>query len=299
MQANSGIANTNRPRVLLLSLTVILVLCVNLQGQAPRPPLQFPPPARQQPNPAAKPDRPSFLKIRVEEGNVTADITDSLLQAVLLELAARTGIIFEVRSQDNPSISIHANRIPVQEFIQRITSGRNTMFYYGQGTEPDRITLVRIYPRTAQIQQPALIYLGAGVVTKTGATVETPDQALQVVTGNASIEDRELGIEILVKAKGEPGVKALMDCINDPAPEIRVAAIEGLAAMGASAALPAIIKRLKDEHPGVRQSAATAVALLGNSENLKDLGPLRLDKDASVAAAAETAIRKLSASEKK
>jgi len=294
---NSRNAKTIRPKALLASLPVILMLCVSLPGQISRPPLQFPPSARQQPNPNAT--KPSFLKIRVEEGKVTADITDSPLQTVLLELAERSGVIFEVRSQDNPRVSIHINQIPLQEFIQRVTSGSNAMFVYGQGAESDRIKLVRVYPRTAPVQQPALVILGTGVVTKTNNTVDTPEQALQVVAGNASIEDRELGIEVLVKTKGGPAIKALMDCISDPAPEIRVAAIEGLATMGASEALPAIIKRLKDEHPGVRQSATTAVALLGSSENLKDLRPLSSDKDPSVAAAAETAIRKLSATEKK
>ena len=194
---------------------------------------------------------------------------------------------------------MHINRIPLQEFIQRVTAGSNAMFFYGQGAESDRITLVRFYPRTAQVQQPAIVYLGTGVVTKTTNTVETADQALQVITGNASIEDRELAIEFLVKTKNDLAIKALMNCISDPAPEIRVASIEGLAAIGASEALPAIIKTLKDEHPGVRQSATTAVALLGSSENLKDLRPLSFDKDPSVAAAAEMAIRKLSATEKK
>lgn len=299
MQMNNKNAKTNQPRVLFASLSVILLLCVSLPSQIQRAPLQFPPSARQQPNPSAKPAAPNFLKIQIEEGRVTADITDSPLQTVLLELAERTGIIFEVRSQDNPSVSIHTNRVPLQEFVARITSGSNTMFFYGQGADSDRITLVQVYPRTVPPQQPALIYLGTGKVTKTSNTVETPEQALQVLAGNASIEDRELGIAILVKTKSEPAVQALMNCISDPAPEIRVAAIEGLAAMGATAALPAIVKKLKDEHPGVRQSATTAVALLGNSQNIKDLKPLSSDKDVSVAAAAEMAIRKLSATEKK
>jgi hypothetical protein len=278
-------------RVFLLGLTITLIVCLNLPG------LQFPPGGRQPQGP--KPEKITILKMRVEEGRVNADISDVQLQNVLQELAERTGIIFEVRSQDNPPISIHVNRIPVQEFIQRITSGSNAIFLFGSGGDSDRITLVRIFPRTAQIQQPALVYLGAGAVTKTNNTVETPEQALQVLSGNASIEDREQGIEILVKNKGDVAVKALMGCISDPAPEIRSAAIDGLAAINARKALPGILKCLKDEHPGVRQSAITAVALLGDSANLKDLRPLSFDKDASVAAAAEAAIRKLSAIEKK
>jgi hypothetical protein len=285
-------------RVSFLCLTATFIVCLNLPGQMRGPirePTQFPPGGRQPQG--AKPV--TALKMRVEDGKVTADITETLLQNVLSELAERTGIIFEVRSQDNSPVSIHVNHIPVQEFIQRIASGSNAIFLYGSGGDSDRITLARIYPRTPQIQQPALIYLGTGAVTKTNNTVETSEQALQVLSGNASIEDREQGIELLVKNKGDVAVKALMNCMSDPAPEIRSAAIEGLAAINARVALPGILKSLKDEHPGVRQSAVTAVAILGDAANIKDLRPLSFEKDASVAAAAEMAIRKLSAIEKK
>jgi HEAT repeat protein len=239
------------------------------------------------------------MKMRVEEGKVIADITDTPLQVVLQELADRTGVIFEVRSQENSPVSIHLQHVSLQEAVQRITSGSNAIYLYGQGEESAKLKLVRIFARTPPVQQPALIYLGTGAVTKNNNTVETPDQALQVLASNATPEDREMAIEVLVKNKGEAAVKALTDCISDPAPEIRVAAIEGPAAMGARVALPGIIKSLKDSHPGVRQSAATAVALLGDAGNLKDLKPLTSDKDTSVATAAEVAIGKLSSSGKK
>jgi hypothetical protein len=239
------------------------------------------------------------MKMRVEEGRITADITDTPLQGVLKELAERTGVIFEVRSQENPLVSIHLRDAALREAVQRIASGSNTIFLYGQGEESTKLTLVRIFPRTPQVQQPALIYLGTGAVTKTNNSVDTPEQALEVLNSNASLEDREIAIEALVKGKGETAVKALTGCISDPAPEIRVAAIEGLAAMDARAALPEILKGLKDPHPAVRQSATTAVALLGDAANVRDLKPLTSDKDASVATSAEVAIRKLSSSGKK
>lgn len=249
--------------------------------------------------PGTQPQNKGTIKMRVEEGMLTADVAESPMQDVLKELAERTGVIFEVRTQDNPLVSIHLQSIPLLESIQRIASMSNAIFLYGQGAESDRLTMVRIFPRSAPVQQPSLIYLGTGVVTKNNNVVETPEQAFHVLTIDASIEDKEKGIEILTKSSSEASVKALMNCISDPAPEIRAAAIEGLAAMGAHETLPIIVKSLKDGHPGVRQSATTAVALLGDSKNLKDLKPLTFDKDASVAGAAEVAIRKLSSSVKK
>jgi hypothetical protein len=275
-----------------LVTTYISVPCLFGQRQ------QFPPsiPAQRSPvQPSTVPSQSKgFMKIRVEEGKVTADITETPLHSVLLELAERTGVIFEVRGQDNPLVSIHLQHLLLPEAIQRIVSGSNAIFQFGEGEEAAKLALVRVFPRTVPVQQPAIQYLGTGAVTKRNALVETPEQALQVVVSNASVEDREMAIEMLAKSKSEPGIKALTACVSDPAPEIRVAAIEGLAAMGAQAALPEILKSLKDPHPGVRQSAATAVALLGSANNVRDLRPLISDKDASVATAAEVAIRKLS-----
>jgi hypothetical protein len=259
---------------------------------------RIPIPSVSQPSrPAAK--KAFLLKIRIEEGRVTADISNAPLQQVLQELADRTGIVFEVRAQEDPLVSIHLQHVSPAEAIQRIAAGSNAMFYYGQGAESDRIMMVRIFSRSTPGPQPTLMYLGTGAVTKTNNTVETPEEALEVLASESSIEEKEIGIEILAKSKNSLAVKALMDCLSDPAPEVRVAAIEGLAAMGAQEALPGILKSLKDEHPGVRHSAAMAVASLGTAGNLKDLRPLTSDKDAGVAAAAEIAIRRLSATVKK
>jgi|WetSurSiteA1Bulk_404760.scaffolds.fasta_scaffold09112_2 hypothetical protein len=288
-----------RSRICSLCAVMMLTLCANLPAQRP----QFPPPLpTQRPQvspPTVQQQNKGFMKMRVEEGKVTADITDTPLQVVLQELAEWTGVIFEVRSQENSPVSIHLQHVSLQEAIQRITPGSNTIYLYGQGEESAKLKLARIFPRTPPVQQPALVYLGTGAVTKNNHTVETQEQALQALASSAILEDREMAIEVLVKNKGEVAVRALTDSIADPAPEIRVAAIEGLAAMGARAALPEILKSLKDSHPGVRQSAVTAVALLGDAGNLKDLKPLTSDKDTSVATAAEVAIGKLSSSGKK
>ena len=247
------------------------------------------------PFPQPQPAGPTYMKIRVEGNQVTADIRNTPLQQVLEEIAARTGVVFEIQSQENPPISINLYRVGLREAIQRIVSSENSIFYYGKDTAgQSRIELVRVFPRANQPPQPSLHILGTGTVTKSGDdTVDTPDQAVKVLTESKNLEARQKAIEVLVKAKGDVSILALEVALADPAPEIRVAAIEGLASLGVRSTLPSIILSLKDTHPGVRQSAIVAVALLGDSENVKDLKPLSRDPDASVAAAAEIAIRKL------
>jgi len=229
MPMNNGKFRAGRPKRAHAdrSLTFFLALLFwGVTGPAFPAQRQFPIPPNQLPG--AKVDKVSLLKMRVEEGKVTADIVDSPLQAVLRELADWTGIIFEVRSHENPSVSIHLKGVSIEEAIERITSGNDALFLYGQGTESERITMVRVFPRTAPVQQPGLVYLGTGTITKTNNTIDTPEQALRVLSTNASIQDREIGIGVLAKTRSDEAVKALMNCISDPAPEIRVAALEGL-----------------------------------------------------------------------
>jgi hypothetical protein len=291
------IPNKNQWRAFRLLRFGMLVLFTAIPAQGSpfqRTPFQSPGPEMQ------AGQKPKVLTIRLEDGKISADIVDATLQDVLKELAARTGIIFEVRSQENPLVSLHLKKILIQEAIERITSGNNTMFFYDQNPPgSEKINLVRVFPRTGEPPQPSILYLGTGAITKSGDDITTPDQAFQILVESTKIEEKEKAIEVLESAKSSEAVKALMITLNDDAPEIRMASIEGLTVLNAHDALPGILKSLKDKNPAVRQSAATAVSLLGDAENLKDLKPLSADKDAGVAAAAEMAMRKLSAGAKK
>jgi len=243
---------------------------------------------------APQPPKPEVLKMRVIDGAVTAEISDSPLRNVLKELAERTGIIFEVRSEPNPLVSVKLQAIPLQEAIYRIAADTDIIFIYDD-TRPDVISVVRVFPRTKAVQQPGIIYLGTGAITKISMEIRTPEQAKKVLEIGTDLEERGKAIEFLAQEKGNLAVQALTNALSDEAPEIRIAAIESLVVLNSRKSLPKIIQNLKDQNPGVRQSAVTAVALLGTSRNLKDLKPLITDANANVSAAAELAIRKLSA----
>lgn len=241
--------------------------------------------------------KPAVLRMRVDDGKITATIVDSPMQDVLEDLAARTGVIFEVRSQENPLVSVHLSRVSLQEAIQRIATESNAIYVYGDNqAEQERIRLVRLFPRVDNSPQPGILYLGTGTITKTNDTADTPEQAMKILEESRNAEAKSRAVEILIDAGGDPSVKALTRAVSDPDAQIRASVIEGLAALNARDALPSILRRLRDPSPIVRRSAATAVALLGSARNIKDLEPLSEDKDAMVVAAAETAIRKLSAS---
>jgi len=239
--------------------------------------------------------KPIVLKMRVVNSLVTADISDCPMQMALQDLADRSGIVFEVRSQDNPLVSVHPNQVDFHEAIQRISPNHNVIFFYDQD-KSERIILAQVYPRARPVQQPGLVYLGTGAVTKNNEEVDTPEQALKVLDGNARLEVKVKAINILIQNKSNETIKALAGSLSDPAPEVRVAVIESFVSMGAHSAVPEIVKCLKDPHPTVRQSAIMAIGDLGNDKNIKDLKPLSADKDPSIAAFADMAMKKLAAS---
>ncbi|MBN2337084.1 MAG: hypothetical protein JXP48_00980 [Acidobacteria bacterium] len=111
--------------------------------------------------------KPAVLGIRVTDGRVTADIAECPLHEALADLAKRTGIIFEVRSEPNPYVSVHLRDVPMEEAIGRIVPDGNILFLY-DGADPARIVLVRVLSGGGTAVQPGLLYFGTGKVTGAG-----------------------------------------------------------------------------------------------------------------------------------
>jgi len=244
-------------------------------------------------------NEPASMKLRLEGQDVVAQIRNTPLQDVLAELAAWSGVVFEIDSQENPPVTVTFfldSRISLPEAIQRLTGNNNSIAYYDRDEigQP-RISFVRIFTRTPRPNPPTLRYLGTGAITKrSDDIVDSPEQAIAVLAGSSNLVARQKAIEVLAATKSAPAIQALKLALTDPAVEIKVAAIESLASLGVHDALPQILPALKDAHPGVRQSAVVAVGLLGDAADIKNLRPLLKDPDGSVVAAANVAIQKLS-----
>jgi hypothetical protein len=243
-----------------------------------------------------KPTEPPRMKIRVEEGFVSGEIRYTPLQEVLEEIAAWSGVVFEVPAEENAPVTIAFYSTPLEKAILRLVGERNSLVYCD--TDPEgksRISLVRVFGTRGQEKQPSLRYIGSGEQTKTlEDVIDTPEQALRILGESDRLQARERAVAVLADAPVEIALPALTMALDDPAPEVIVAAIEGLSGLGTEEALTSVLRALKNEHPGVRQSAVMAVSLLGSAKNVRDIKPLERDRDASVSAAAEMAVRKLS-----
>jgi hypothetical protein len=237
------------------------------------------------------------MRMRLEGETLTAEIRNTPLQDVLGELAAWSGIVFAIESQEDPPVSVNFFSVSLTEAVDRLTQQSNSLIYYGQDAAGNsRMRLVRVLSRAPHPNPPVLHYLGTGVVTKrSDDIVDSPEQALAVLTGSNNLLARQKAIEVLVNSKSPAAVQALKAALGDPAIEVKVAALDGLAVLGSREALPQVLAALKSSHPGVRQSAILAVAALGDAANAKELRPLLKDPDPSVAALAEATIQKLTA----
>ncbi len=266
------------------------------QGRGPQRPPFGPMRPGMQPNLPPGPEEPPVMKMRLENQDLTAQIRNTPLQQVLEELAAWSGIVFEIGSDENPKVWVNFYRTSVEEAVERLIGNNNSILYCERDENgQSRVRFVRILGRAQRPGAPSLHYIGTGVVTKRGDDiVDSPEQALAVLAGSPNLVARQKAIEVLVASKGPQSIQALKAALADPAVEVKVGAIDGLASLGAREALPQIVLALKDAHPAVRQSAVLAVALLGDAANVKDLRPLVKDPDASVAASAEISIQKLS-----
>jgi len=246
--------------------------------------------------PINQPSDPASMKMRLEGQDITAEIRNTPLQQVLDELAAWSGIVFEIESQENPMVSVNFYRVPIQEAVDRLTAHENAMSFYKQDNAgQNHLTFVHIISQTPRPAPPSLHYIGTGAVTKrSDDVVDSPEQAVAVLAGSTNLVARQKAVEVLIGAKSPVAIQALRAVLADPAVEIKAAAIDGLASIGAREALPQILPSLKDSHPGVRQSALLAVGRLGDASDVKYLRPLLHDPDASVAASADIVIQKLS-----
>lgn len=239
---------------------------------------------------------PQSMIVRVEADTVTAEIFSTPAQTVLAELAAWTGVVFEVAAQWNPPISVVFYRSGVKEAIERCLATSDSIFYFGRDAlGRSRVEVVRVFPRGMKGQPAALRILGTGAPTKTGDdSVETVDQAVRALAESGKVDVRLKAIDVLAAAKGPAAGTALSLALDDKAAEVRVAAMEALAGLGERTALPRILAALRDPHAGVRQGAVEALALLGTAQNIKELRSMARETDPGVAAAVELAIRRLS-----
>lgn len=153
-----------------------LLFCLALLAAlAPDPAARAQPRQRFPGNPpnAAQAQKPVLLRIGVADGAVTADISDCPLHDALAELAARTGVIFEVRSEPNPLVSVHLRAVPLEEAVGRIVPAGNLVFLHDEA-DPGRIALVRVLPRDGTAVQPGLLYFGTGRITASGRPTGAP-----------------------------------------------------------------------------------------------------------------------------
>jgi hypothetical protein len=151
-------------------------------------------------------EQPAAMRIRLEGEDLTAEIHATPLQQVLGELAAWSGVVFEVDSQENEKISVNFNRVSVQEAVQRLTKNDNSIAYYDRDQAgQSRLCFVRIISATPHPSPPTLQYVGTGTITKRNDDiVDSAEQALAVLAGSSNLVARQKAIEVHRRKEDQP-----------------------------------------------------------------------------------------------
>lgn len=125
-----------------------------------------------------------------------------------------------------------------------------------------------------------------------GAAVPVMVAHLEQPTTSAPEQERHLAAEALGLLGAIEAVPALEHCLEQPDPELRIAALRALGALGAPTSVAAVGDQLADPSAAVRRAAAVAAGKIGSRPALEVLDRALEDDDVEVARAAATALRR-------
>ncbi len=109
-----------------------------------------------------------------------------------------------------------------------------------------------------------------GMLLLSGCSAGPEEIAIAIQSENPVM--REDGAKIAQNYDDEAVIGALIAVLSDPAPQVRLNAIESLAELEATAAVPALETRLReDESPAVRRVAADALGRLVAKDSVPSL----------------------------
>ena len=101
--------------------------------------------------------------------------------------------------------------------------------------------------------------LGVSEALRSQGSIALPDVAAMLDDADA----RPTAVDYLVKS-GEAAVPPLLKRLDDPKPEVRLAAADALGGLRASAAVAPLLKRLADAAPDERTAYLTAISAIGD-----------------------------------
>lgn len=107
------------------------------------------------------------------------------------------------------------------------------------------------------------------------------------VIAQGTEDERLAAMELLIELGDASHARILVECIGDPAPEVRARAARGLGRLGASAATRELRRALGDPDPAVKAAAALALGMIRDTDSLEAL--LELAASAPFAAARSAA----------
>jgi HEAT repeat protein len=126
------------------------------------------------------------------------------------------------------------------------------------------------------------------------ALAEAPDLEIieKIMKDKTSKPDLKMRIlKVMANQGSERNMNAISACLDDPAPEVRIASVEAMGTIASEAAIPHLIRATQDSDPRVRNGAARALSgFPGDDAVVQALGKAIYDTDETVRKAAVDAI---------
>ena len=218
--------------------------------------------------------------IKVEGDQLSVSVNGLPVNQVLQEIAAKTGMVFDVKSDLEREITVKFSNMPLVEGLKRILSPDSFVFEYGKATDssPSKITKVIVY----------------GTGSGTGTKISAPAGQKR-----ASTDDPGPGPKRVAQQEEEPeaeqSLKDYGELLKDPDPELREEAISDMVDDYGIEALPLLEKALVgDGNDEVRVAAASAIGGLEEERGIASLAKGLSDTDEDVRMAIVEALGEIS-----
>jgi HEAT repeats len=238
--------------------------------------------------------------VQLADGLLSVDALEIDVAELLAEIARQAGFEFRSSMAAPDRVSLRFARLPLDQGLLLILSGQSYTLKWSDSNAPPGA------------RQPASLWVfdlraeTSGRVTATATTEITPDAVeLLAALRHGTPQEREqaaadLG-QLLPLGQADPAkragseattMRALAAALADSDPQVRLAAIESLGAIGGDAAALALEVALRDLEPRVREAAVDALGDIGAAAALALLKRARADEVDYVREAADEAIER-------
>ncbi|MCE7910824.1 MAG: hypothetical protein DCC43_02030 [Candidatus Brocadia sp.] len=233
------------------------------------------------------------LDIKYSNGQLSAKLKNSPLEAVLKEIMSQSGARIWLNDSIDGTITIEFQSLPIREGVRRILRDKNYAFVFSHNNGKEgKLSIVsaskskEIFTKGKEEPSRKLTPKSGLPVAKKSNAKKEPIAFETLAKDAAESEDpgkREDAIIALGESKDIRAVEILSKALaSDPIEDVRLSAIDALLDIGDKNVADVLSVALNDRDPWVRESAVEALGEVGNEAAIEFIKHALNDEDGSV-----------------